>query len=166
VDRAEPKVKTVEPTWAALVAALTAGAALAGCGGQAGRQSDREQVAAVVRSYDHAFVTHDNRRLCGLMTSSLRRELISGTKQAGPDGCAKLLAFAAGTVRDASGVHPVLSAVRISGSRATATIRTRAGVGMLPLARQGGSWRVSGTVHYVSRVYLKADYRITRALTA
>jgi hypothetical protein len=60
------------------------------------------------------------------VTASLRRS--------GRRGCAKLLTFTDGTLRAASEVHPVLSSVHVIGSRATATFRTTAGVGRLPLA--------------------------------
>jgi hypothetical protein len=146
---------------AALAAAATA--VLAACGGQSGAESPaREQVSAVARAYSHAFLTRDGKRMCALMTRSLRRQLIApaGARMPRPSSCAETLAFAAGTVRASSVVRPVLSAVRVDGTRATATFRSSSGVAVLPLALEGGNWRVDGTVHYTSRVWLKTDYRI------
>ena len=154
--------RPVVVTFAALVTLV----ALVGCGAQStAGSSAREQVTAVARAYDHAFVTRDGKRLCALMTPSVRRRLITPTGPRMPhsSSCAEILSFAAGTVRASSDVQPVVSSVRVSGSRATATIRTSAGVGLLPLARVGGIWRVDNVVRYVSRVWLKTDYRIRRA---
>jgi hypothetical protein len=94
----------------------------------------------------------------------LRRKLITpaGARMPRPSSCAQVLAFAAGTVRASSNVQPVVSAVRVEGTHAIATFRSSSGVALLPLALEGGNWRVNGTVHYTSRVWLKTDYRIRR----
>jgi len=123
--------RTAAVLWRGAVLAATI-AALASCGGQ----SDHDRVSAVARAYDRAFMARDGRTLCALMTTSLRRELTSLPGSQQPGQCADLLASAAGTVRDAAEVHPVVSGVRITGARATATIQTTAGVAMLPLARE------------------------------
>jgi hypothetical protein len=146
------------PAVARAIVLAGAFAVLAGCGGQ----SDQDRAAAVARAYDHAFVTQDGERLCALMTPSLRRRLSSAAGLRRPGGCIALVSFPGGTLSAASGVHPVVSAVRVSGSRATATIRTSAGVGLLPLVHEGEGWRVSGAVRYVTRVWVKADYRVRR----
>jgi hypothetical protein len=155
--------------WGALASGLIAVAsvaALAGCGGQStAGSSPGEQVTAVASAYNHAFLTRDGKRMCALMTRSLRRRLITpaGARMPHPSSCAQVLAFAAGTVRASSVVRPVLSAVRVDGTRATATFRSSSGVALLPLALEGGHWRVDGTVRYTSRVWLKTDYRIRRS---
>ena len=146
--------------------AVASVAVLAGCGGQStAGSSPREQVTAVARAYNHAFLTRDGKRMCALMTRSLRRQLITpaGARMPHPSSCAQVLAFAAETVRASSEVQPVVSAVRVDGTRATATFRSSSGVALLPLALEGGHWRVDGTVRYTSRVWLKTDYRIRRS---
>jgi len=155
------------PALAAAAAAVAATALLAGCGGQSGAESPaRQQVSTVARAYNHAFLTRDGKRMCALMTPSLRRRLITpagGARMPHPSSCAETLAFAAGTVRASSVVRPVLSAVRVNGTHATATFRSSSGVAVLPLALVGTNWRVDGIVHYTSRVWLKTDYRIRRS---
>ena len=144
----------------AAIAALAATvAALAGCGGQ----SEQDRVSQVARAYADAYVAGDGVTLCALMTASLRRELTTIAHEDKPSGCAQVVAFSAGAVRDVSAIHPFVSAVRVSGSRARATIRTGAGVGVLPLAREASRWRVSGPVHYTARVWREADYRVREA---
>jgi hypothetical protein len=132
-------------------------AVLAGCGGQ----SEQDRVAAVARAYDRAFVTGDGTRACALMTPSLRRQIISITGP-GPS-CAQFVARSPTAVRDSFGLHPFVSEVKINGSRASATVRTNAGMAVLPLAHEDGRWRVDGPARYLSRVWLEADYRILDA---
>lgn len=154
---ARARVSAVLRLCAALAAA---GAVLAGCAGT----SARNQVTAVARAFaradDQPFLARNGRTLCALMTPSLRRELTGSAGVPARGGCADLIADADGTTRDAWIVDPMVSAVRIRGSRASATIRTNAGVGVLPLAREAGRWRVAGAVRYTSRIWLRADYRL------
>jgi hypothetical protein len=77
--------------------------------------------------------------------------------------CAQAVALLAPSRRDASSRYPVVTAVRVDGARATATLRSSAGVSTLPLSRERGHWRVAGPLHYVSRNWLQADYRLRNA---
>src|SRR5581483_4932007 len=77
--------------------------------------------------------------------------------------CAQTIAFARSSVRDLSALDPTVTAVRVRGSRASATIRSTAGVATLPLALEVGRWRVAGPVHYIRRTWLQTDYRVRDA---
>jgi hypothetical protein len=133
---------------AALVAAI---GVLAGCGGQAGGS----QVRAVAQGYERALLTDNGRTACSLMSTSVRREF--GTSET---ACAQAVALLAPARHEASSRYPTVTAVRVNGARATATLRSSAGVSTLPLSREGGHWRVAGRLHYVSRNWLQADYRL------
>ncbi len=117
----------------------------------------------MARAYDRAFVAHDGRALCTLMTASLRYELTTAGGTGPHTTCAETVAFADGAIRDVAALHPVVTAVRISGAHASATVRANSGIGVLPLAREAGRWRVAGPVRYLSRLWLQADYRIRGA---
>ena len=136
---------------AALAAAV---GVLAGCGGQSGGS----QVRAVAQGYERALVTDNGRAACSLMSARVRREF-----GASATACAQAVALLAPSRRDASSRYPIVTAVRVDGARATATLRSRAGVSTLPLSREGGHWRVAGRLHYVSRNWLDADYRLRNA---
>jgi hypothetical protein len=129
---------------------------LAGCGGQAGR----DQVAAVAQAYNRAFVTANGRTICALMTSSMRHEF-GGSGGPGPQtSCAEYISFAAAARKPDFAPHLIITAVHIHGLRASVTFHGKAGVGTLPFLREAGHWRVAGPVHYISRNWLQADYRI------
>lgn len=117
----------------------------------------------MARAYDRAFVAHDERALCTLMTSSLRNELTTAGGTGPHTTCPEAVAFADGAIRDVAALRPVVTVVRISGARASVTVRANAGIGVLPLAREAGRWRVAGPVRYLSRLWLQADYRIRNA---
>jgi hypothetical protein len=123
---------------------------LAGCGGQ----SPSKQVAAVAQGYEHAILTDNGRAACSLMSAQVRR--VFG---ASLTACAQAVDLVAPSGHDT----PIVTAVRIHGARATVTIRNRAGVSTLPLSRERGDWRVSGELHYLSRNWLQADYRLRNA---
>jgi hypothetical protein len=144
--------------WRLAAVAATTGV-VAGCGGQAGR----DQVAAVAQAYNRAFVAANGRTACALMTSSLRREFGGSVSRDGQPSCAEFVSFAAAARRANYAPHLVITAVHISGTRATVRFRGKAGVGTLPFAREAGHWRVAGRVHYISRNWLQADYRISHA---
>lgn len=133
--------------------------ALAGCGGQSGR----DQVAAVAQAYNRAFVAANGRAVCELLTSSLRREFGGSRRRGDQPSCAEFISFAAAARKPDYAPHLIVTAVHISGSRATVRFRGKAGVGTLPFSREGGRWRVAGPVHYISRNWLQADYRIRNA---
>lgn len=136
---------------AALAAAI---GVLAGCGGQSGGN----QVTAVAQGYERALLTDNGRAACSLMSARLRREF-----GASATACAQAVALLASSRRDASSRYPIVAAVRVDGARATATLRSRAGVSTLPLSREGGHWRLAGRLHYVSRNWLHADFRLRNA---
>jgi SecD-like export protein len=138
---------------AALAAAICA---LAGCGGQSGSN----QAAAVAQGYERALLTGNGRAACSLMGARVRREF-----GASATSCAQAVALVAPAPRDASSGYPIVTAVRVDGAQATATLRSTAGVSTLPLSREGGHWRVTGRLHYVSRNWLQADYRLQNAGT-
>lgn len=132
---------------------------LAGCGGQSGR----DQVAAVAQAYNRAFVAANGRTICALMTSSLRHEFGGSGGPGKQTSCAQYISFAAAAGKPDYAPHLIITAVHVSGSQASVTFRGKAGVGMLPLSREGGRWRVAGPVHYIRRNWLEADYRIRDA---
>jgi hypothetical protein len=136
---------------AALAAAICV---LAGCGGNSGSN----QAAAVAQGYERALLTGNGRAACSLMGARVRREF-----GASATSCAQAVALVAPSRRDASSRYPVVTAVRVDGARATATVRSTAGVSTLPLSREGGRWRVAGRLHYISRNWLQADYRLRNA---
>jgi hypothetical protein len=123
---------------------------LAGCGGQ----SPSKQVAAVAQGYEHALLTDNGRAACSLMSAQVRR--VFG---ASLTACAQAVDLVASSGRDT----PIVTAVRIHGARATATVRNKAGISTLPLSRERGHWRVAGRLHYISRNWLQADYRLRNA---
>jgi hypothetical protein len=136
---------------AALAAAI---GVLGGCGGHSGPN----RVRAVAQAYERALLTGNGRTACSLMTADLRREF-----GASPASCAQAVALFAPTRRDASSRCPIVTAVHVDGGRATVTLRSAAGVSTLPLSGKGGHWRVAGRLHYVSRNWLRADYRLQNA---
>jgi len=136
---------------AALAAAI---GALGGCGGHSGS----DQISAVARAYERALLTGNGRTACSVMSADVRR--VFGASAA---SCAQAVALFAPTRRDASSRYPTVTAVHVDGGRATATLRSAAGVSTLPLSRKGGQWRVAGRLHYVSRNWLQADYRLRNA---
>lgn len=153
---ADPAVRRPSLAWRLAAVAATLGV-LAGCGGQ----SASDQVTAVVQAYNRAYVAGNGRAICALMTSSLRHEFSSfGGKQT---SCAEFVSFAAATRHNDYAPHLIITAVQIRGSRASATFRGRAGVGTFPLSREAGRWRIAGPVHYISRNWLQADYRVRDA---
>lgn len=123
---------------------------LAGCGGQ----PRSVQVTAVAQGYEHALLTDNGRAACSLMSAQVRRLFGSSLT-----ACAQAVDLVAPSGRDT----PVVTAVRIHGARATATLRNKAGISTLPLSREGGQWRVDGRLHYISRNWLQADYRLRNA---
>jgi len=135
--------------WRLAAAAATLGL-LAGCGGQA----DRDRVAAVAQAYNRAFVAANGRNVCRLMTSSLRRQFDGYRGRAEPAACAEFISFAAAARQHDYSPRLTITAVHIDGSRASVTIRGKAGVGTLPLSREAGHWRVAGPVDYISRNWL------------
>ena len=139
--------------FAATVATL---GVLTGCGGQ----SAGDQVAAVARAYNRALVTADGHMVCALLTSSLRHELTGSGGSGQPTSCAEFISFAAAARHQDYAPHQIVTAVHITGSRASVTLRGRAGVSTLPLKREAGRWRVAGPVHYLSRNWLVVDYRL------
>lgn len=132
---------------------------LAGCGGP----SSCDQVAAVAQAYNRGFVAANGRTVCALMTSSLRRQFGGPGGPGEPTSCAEFISFAAATRKPDYAPHLTITAVHISGSRASVRFRGKAGVGTLPLSRERGRWLVAGPVHYISRNWLQADYRVTNA---
>jgi hypothetical protein len=144
--------------WRLASVAVTLGV-LAGCGGQSGR----DQVAAVAQAYNRAFVAANGRTVCALMTSSLRHEFGGSGGRGEQTSCAELISFAAAVRKPDYAPHLIITAVHISGSRASVTFRGKAGVGTLPFSRAAGRWRVAGPVHYSSRNWLQADYRVSHA---
>ena len=156
--------------WGALASGLIAVASvavLAGCGGQStAGSSPREQVTAVARAYNHAFVTRDGKRICALMTPSLRRQLITpaGARMPRPSSCAEVLSFAAGTVRARLRRQPRgLSRARQRLARDRHDPHDRVESACSRSRSRAAHWRVDGIVRYTSRVWLKTDYRIRRS---
>jgi hypothetical protein len=145
-------------SWRLAVLAAIVGM-LAGCGGQ----SASDQVAAVAQAYNRAFVSANGRTVCALMTSSLRHQFEGSGGSGEPTSCAEFISFAAATEHNDYAPHLIITGVHINGSRASVAIRGKAGVGTLPLTREAGRWRVAGPVHYISRNWLQADYRLTNA---
>jgi hypothetical protein len=111
-------------------------------------------VAAVAQGYERALRTDNGRAACSLMGARVRREF-----GASLTACAQAVALYA----PSGGDTPIVTAVRIDGARATATLRSKAGVSTLPLSREVGHWRVTGGLHYISRNWLQADYRLRNA---
>jgi SecDF, P1 head subdomain len=132
---------------------------LTGCGGQ----SASDQVAAVAVAYNRAFVAADGHTVCALMTSSLRRQLKGPGGPGQPTSCAEVISFAAAARHQDYAPHLIVTAVHIRGARATVMFRGRAGVGTFPLSREAGHWRIAGPVHYTTRNWLQADYRVRDA---
>lgn len=135
--------------WLAATLVVVVGV-LAGCGGQAGSV----QVAAVAQRYEQALLTDNGRAACSLMSAQVR-----GVFGRSLTACAQAIAPLAPGGRATATV----TAVRIHGTRATATVRSTAGVSTLPLSRERGHWRVAGRLHYISRNWLQADYRLRNA---
>jgi hypothetical protein len=144
--------------WRLARVAVTLGV-LAGCGGQSGR----DQVAAVAQAYNRAFVAANGHTACALMTSSRRLEFGGSGGRGAQTSCAEFVSFAAAARHHAYAPNLTITAVHINGSRASVTFRAVAGVGTLPFAREAGRWRVAGPVHYISRNWLQADYRVRNA---
>jgi hypothetical protein len=112
----------------------------------------------VARGYERALLTGDARAACSLMSARVHREF-----GASATSCAQAVALLVPSRRDASSRYPIVTAVRVDGARAIATLRSSAGVSTLPLSREDGHWRVAGRLHYVSRNWLQADYRVRNA---
>jgi hypothetical protein len=121
----------------ALLAALAP--PLVACGQQ--EPTDREKVAATVRTFGAATAAKDYQRLC---RDILAAELVTRIQQAGL------------TCRDAlrTGLHGVrepqvtVGRITVDGERATAEVRTTAtgqppSVDHLRLVRQGDGWRIA-----------------------
>ena len=119
-----------------LIVALALGSGA--CGGQ---RSDRDEVAAAVKTFGEAAAAKDYARLCGEI---LARELVTRIQKAGLT-CQDALRTGLAGVRDP---QVTIGRITVDGDRATADVRTIA-AGQPPsndrlrLVREGGRWRVS-----------------------
>ena len=104
--------------------ALTA-AMLGGCG--SGGPTDKDQIAAIIKQEGTSPQT-----LCNHLTDSLLASL------GGKDGCLRQAASAAADPT----TH--VTAVRVHGKRATATVVDREGVRSVSLLKQRGIWKIAG----------------------
>ena len=120
-----PRVSLRREHLRALLAGTIVAASLAGCG--SGAQSDRDQIAAIIKQEGSSPQT-----LCSHLTDALLATL------GGKSGCLRQAASAAA---DPS-TH--VTAVRVHGKSATATVVDREGARSVSLLKQRGTWKIAG----------------------
>jgi hypothetical protein len=128
----------VRPPVAAVVAALVAAAALAGCASGPGEE---QRVAATVRDFASASAAHDYGTLCRRI---LAPSLIQDVTSIGLS-CERALARGLGDVRDPA---LAIGAIGIAGDRATAEVKTsaadqRPATDTVRLVKVRGHWRIA-----------------------
>jgi hypothetical protein len=118
--------------------------AATGCGGGGAKPPDAKQVGDAVTGYAHAFGGGDGVKACGLLTSDARDAFVKRVSSlVGTTDCAeamsKLQTFAGpnvtGPFQDAT-----VSAVKVSGDRATANLVAAGHSEQVTLERQNGDW--------------------------
>jgi hypothetical protein len=127
-------------------AAIIAALAMAGCGG--GGEEKGPSPRAVVESFAKAFGAGDGERACDLLTKAAQKAFIARVQPlTGADDCPaaieKLVDAAGGSVSKAYASAKV-DQVKISGSKATATLTAEGGATTVALAKEDGDWRLTG----------------------
>jgi len=139
----------VEDRHRAALAAALAGLALGGCGGGDGKKvSDPDAVRAAVSGFAKAFGAGDGKAACDLMTAEARAAFVKRVQSLiATTDCAKAIA----TVHDEAGAEvnlafsdATVTNVRVTGSSATATLTASGHSATAKLAREGGSWKLTG----------------------
>jgi hypothetical protein len=124
--------------------AVAAALALAGCGGDGG--SDEEAaVEEVVRTYFTAFADGDGAKACGQLATQAQVRLVEGARA---NDCAEAMEAAARQPE----VKPYVERFRdvevlevtIAGREATAKVRAIGQETTIPLAKESGTWKISG----------------------
>jgi hypothetical protein len=132
----------------ALAAAAAAAVLVVGCGGS-DKPNDSEQIQTVLKTYYKAFGTGDSGGACNELARGTKEEL---EKAAGGKDCTEVLDQALKRP-DYAKVAPKLAAVQVSEIHIAtdkATAKTAVpGVGkptVVPLKKEGGSWKIASPV--------------------
>lgn len=119
---------------------------VAGCGGGS-KGSDREQVRSSVTDYAHAFGDGDGKKACSQLTAAAQASFVTRVSAlTGTRDCAQAIdklhavagAAITGPFQDAK-----VTAVKITGDSATATLSAGGGSTTVPLSKQGGEWKIT-----------------------
>lgn len=146
---------TLRPAIALVVASLSLAAA--GCGA-----SDEERIRGAIADLQQAYADGDIGRACELMTRGAQRHLGEAAHDAPVTCVHDLRSMARGNAarRGARDItRPAVTGVRVSGDRATVTLRVGSSVvSHVPMRREDGDWKVDAIYGEIPGAEQKDSY--------
>lgn len=124
---------------------LGAAALLAGCGSSG--PSDQDKIEMTIKTYYSAFSNGDGKTACEQLAKATREDFI---KASGGKPCPQALDLAARQPKVNRFVsklgNPKVSAVKISGDKATARVSAIGATTTVPLTKEGDAWKIQGAL--------------------
>jgi hypothetical protein len=122
--------------------------AVGGCGGGGGNRSSGGDPKAAVEGFAKAFGAGDGTRACDLLTTAARGAFLKRVHTlAGTNSCPtaiKRVHDAAGSQVTSAFAAAKVTGVKLHGSTGTATLTASGHSTSVGLAKEGGSWRLTG----------------------
>jgi hypothetical protein len=130
---------------AACAVALVLAAGVTACGSSGGG-SDETKVKSTVNGLYDAFAAKDEKKICGSLSDAQKQQITKSTAKSGKkQSCEQVMSFALAflgnqlkTAKDAK-----VTAVKVDGDKATATVEYKGKKGKLGLSKSGSDWLVS-----------------------
>jgi Tfp pilus assembly protein PilW len=121
---------------------------VAGCGGGGGSTPGPAAAGAAVTGFSRAFGAGDGAKACGLLTSAAQAAFVKRVQVLAPTSdcptAIKRVHDAAGTQVTGALAAAKVSAVKVNGNAATATLTAAGHSTTVGLAMQDGAWKLTG----------------------
>lgn len=125
--------------------ALVLAAAVGACGSSGGGDDDTKVKSTVNGLYD-AFAAKDEKKICSSLSDAQKKQITKSTAKSGKkQSCEQVMSFALAFLGDQlkTAKDAKVTAVKVDGDKATATVEYKGKKGKLGLSKDGDNWLVS-----------------------